>query len=71
VDIARIDSGGRILLTKAETKTLIEYARTLGVRGVGVSPAFIHLDVKSRIASWRYEGGKIIPIPVGGEGEFV
>jgi len=56
--------------SKAERRYLMEMARKLGVRGIGVSPTFIHLDVGGRDASWRYLRGKHVPLKKGEELEW-
>ena len=56
--------------SKAERRYLMEMARKLGVRGIGVSPTFIHLDVGGRDASWRYLRGKHVPLKIGEELEW-
>ncbi len=56
--------------TPEQRRDLMLYARKLGFNGIGVANAFIHLDVKPRIAAWRYQGNRTIAIPVGDEVEY-
>lgn len=57
--------------TKRDRIDFIIYARKLGFNGVGIASNFIHIDMKPRLASWRYSGGKLIPVVVGGEAQVV
>lgn len=54
-----------------EKKDLVLYARQLGFNGVGISPTFIHLDRKERLASWIYKGRGQESIPLGKEVEYL
>ncbi len=54
-----------------DKRDLLLYARKLGFNGVGVARSFIHLDIKPRVASWRYDGHKTIAIPIGDEIKYI
>ncbi|WP_322884183.1 D-Ala-D-Ala carboxypeptidase family metallohydrolase [Sinorhizobium medicae] len=57
--------------TERERMDFIIYARKVGFTGIGIGLSFIHVDIKPRIASWRYSGGRTIVVPVGDEAKFV
>lgn len=57
--------------SKEERAQLINLARRMGFRGVGVARTYIHLDVSARDAAWIYRDGKTPPIPVGSEADWV
>jgi uncharacterized protein YcbK (DUF882 family) len=57
--------------SREEKRDLVLYARQLGFNGVGISPTFIHLDMKPRLASWIYKGRGQEAIPLGREVEYL
>jgi len=54
-----------------DKRDLLLYARKLGFTGIGVASSFVHLDVKPRVASWRYQGNRTIAIPIGDEVKYI
>ena len=54
-----------------DKRDFLLYARKLGFTGIGVAKTFIHIDIKARWASWRYEGQKTIAIPLGDEIKYI
>lgn len=66
VDISRKN------LSKADCLVLINFAIACGIKGIGVHPNFIHIDVGPRgRASWRYVKGGTKPIPLGEEHKWL
>lgn len=50
--------------TYEQKRDLVIYARKLGFTGVGVAANFIHLDMKTRVAAWRYTSSGQVSIPI-------
>jgi zinc D-Ala-D-Ala carboxypeptidase len=71
VDIKTSAGGNFRKFTDLEKKDLLLYARKLGFTGIGISPSFVHLDMRARHASWRYQGARTIAIPLGDEIKYI
>lgn len=56
--------------TKEQRRKFMLLARKLGFNGIGVSPTYIHIDVKPRMASWRYDGKTTLALTLGGELDY-
>jgi zinc D-Ala-D-Ala carboxypeptidase len=70
VDIKTNTGKGYAKFTRQQRIDLIVYARKLGFTGIGVSPVFIHLDMKPRTAAWIYQQGRTVAIPLGDETKY-
>ena len=57
--------------TPEQRRDFVIYARKVGFNGIGIASTFIHIDIRPRIASWRYVGNKIVAIPLGDEVKFL
>ena len=57
--------------TKQQRSDFIIYARQIGFHGVGIGSSFIHIDVKPRVASWKYTGKGMVAVPVGSEATYL
>ena len=51
---------------------LVIYARKLGIKGIGIYPSFIHLDVRvGPSAAWKKYTSEYEKVPVGQEASYV
>lgn len=57
--------------TERERIDLVLYARKLGFTGVGIGSSFIHIDMKARVASWHYVGGRYVSHSLGDELKYI
>lgn len=57
--------------THEQKKDFVIYARKMGFNGIGVAKTFIHLDIKPRVAAWRYTPTGQVAIPVGDEYKWI
>lgn len=62
---------GTVGWTHEQKRDLTIYARMLGFNGIGVAKNFIHLDIKPRVASWRYTDKGQVCIPLGDEHKWL
>lgn len=58
-------------LSLEDKKELLETVRKLGFTGIGIAKSFVHLDIKPRIASWRYVPSGQIAVALGQEADWV